>query len=82
MKYSKNCPFCMETRFENNKMVNLLSEETILYRSENIYVQVDISPLCVGHILIIPNYHYLNCYQMPKTIKDEIVQIKKHIINS
>lgn len=53
MEYSKDCPFCMNTRFKNN----------------NIYVQVYISPLCRGHILIITKEHYLNFYETPDGIK-------------
>ena len=60
MEYSKDCPFCMNTRFKNNKLVNLPSEECILFENNNIYVQVDISPLCTGHIRIITKEHYLN----------------------
>lgn len=32
MEYSKDCPFCMNTRFKNNKLVNLPSEELFYLR--------------------------------------------------
>ena len=63
MEYSKECPFCKNTRFSNNKLVNLPTEDSILFENANLYVQVDISPLCLGHILIITNKHYLNFFE-------------------
>lgn len=64
MEYSKDYPFCMNTRFKNN----------------NIYVQVDISPLCRGHILIITKEHYLNFYETPDGIKKDTKKIMNTII--
>ena len=75
MEYSEDCPFCMNTRFKNNKLVNLPSEECILFENNNIYVQVDISPLCRGHILIITKKHYLN------DTRKVMNSIKKYIKN-
>lgn len=80
MEYSKDCPFCMNTRFKNNKLVNLPSEECILFENNNIYVQVDISPLCRGHILIITKEHYLNFYETPDGIKKDTKKIMNTII--
>lgn len=66
MNYSNECPFCTETRYINNKLANLPAEEAILFENEDIYVRVDISPLCLGHILIITNKHYLNFLRFRK----------------
>lgn len=70
----------MNTRFKNNKLVNLPSEECILFENNNIYVQVDISPLCRGHILIITKEHYLNFYETPDGIKKDTKKIMNTII--
>ena len=56
MKYSNECPFCTETRYINNRLVNLPAEEAILFENNDIYVRVDISPLCLGAIIDV----YLN----------------------
>lgn len=80
MEYSKECPFCRDTRFENSKLVNLPTEESILFENENIYVQVDISPLCLGHILIITNKHYLNFFETPNYIKEDVIKLKTNLI--
>lgn len=70
----------MNTRFKNNKLVNLPSEECILFENNNIYIQVDISPLCRGHILIITKEHYLNFYETPDGIKKDTKKIMNTII--
>ncbi len=79
MEYSKKCPFCKESRLENNRLASLPTNETILFQNENIFVPVDISPICLGHILIVSNKHFLNFYEMPKNIKDDVIKIKENI---
>jgi len=51
------CRFC-EGIFALNKEQGLPEEESIIYQDENIYVMPDISPLAVGHILIVARQHY------------------------
>lgn len=79
MEYSKECPFCKDTRFNNNKLVNLPTQDCILFENNNIYVQVDISPLCLGHILIITNKHYLNFFETSNEIKEDVIKLKENI---
>lgn len=79
MEYSKECPFCKDTRFNNNKLVNLPTEESILFENDNIYVQVDIAPICLGHILIITNRHYLNFFETSNEIKNDAIKLKENI---
>lgn len=79
MLRSLDCPFCKSTRFKNNKLADLPAEDTILFENENIYVQVDISPLCLGHILIITNDHYLNFFETSNEIKKDVIKIKDKI---
>ena len=81
MEYSKECPFCKYTKFQNNKLVNLPAEDCILFENDNIYVQVDISPLCLGHILIITNDHYFNFFETPNNIKEDVIKLKENISN-
>ncbi len=79
MKYSRECPFCKKTRFENNKLIGLPAENSILFENDNVYIQVDISPLCLGHILIISNEHYLNFFELPNNIKEDVIKLKNKI---
>lgn len=79
MEFSKECPFCRKTKFNNNKLVNLPTEESVLFENNNVYVQVDIAPLCLGHILIITNNHYLNFFETSNEIKEDVFQLKEII---
>lgn len=81
MKYVTNfCPFCKETKFKYNKLAKLPTTDTMLFSNDKLYVIVDISPLCLGHILIIPKHHYLNFYEMPYNIKKDVIKLKENII--
>lgn len=79
MNYSNECHFCTDTRYINNKLANLPAEEAILFENDDIYVRVDISPLCLGHVLIITNKHYLNFFEIPKEMKIQVSKLKEKI---
>lgn len=51
------CHFCTDI-FRKNKEQGLPAEESFIYEDNNIYVMPDISPLTVGHFLIISKKHY------------------------
>ena len=74
-----SCPFCKSTRLNNNKLVGLPTVDAILFENDNIYVQVDISPLCIGHILIVTKKHYLNFFETSRKIKSDVIRIKEKI---
>ena len=74
-----DCPFCKSTRLNNNKLVGLPTIDAILFENDNIYVQVDISPLCIGHILIVTKKHYLNFFETSREIKEDVIRLKKKI---
>lgn len=75
MKYIEDCPLCHIT---NDKDVASVGSR-VLYSTENLYVAVDISPLCIGHILIITKSHYFNFYELPKEMKEETKKIIEKI---
>lgn len=79
MKYSEKCTFCNETRFINNELANLPTEEAILFENEDLFVRVDISPVCLGHILIVTNKHYLNFFEIPKNMKKQVEKLQNKI---
>lgn len=51
------CRFC-DGIFALNKEQGVPEEKSIIYQDENIYVMPDISPLAVGHMLIVARQHY------------------------
>lgn len=73
------CIFCPGNILKNNYLYNLPSDECIIYKSDSLYVQVDIAPITLGHILIIPNKHYLNFFELPKDIKEEVLILQDKI---
>lgn len=50
------CHFC-EDIFFRNRQQGLPEEASVIYQDENIYVMPDISPLCIGHMLIVTKKH-------------------------
>lgn len=66
MEALKDCPLCQIC--ESQDVASVASR--ILYSDDKLYVAVDISPLCVGHILIITKEHYFNFYETSKEIKE------------
>lgn len=78
MHHTTNCPFCTNNRFQKFNLLNLNTAD-ILFETKNIWVQVDIAPLCVGHILIITTAHYLNFFETPIYIKQEVLKLKEKI---
>ncbi len=71
-----SCNFC-ENIFERNRELGLPEEESIVYEDENIYVMPDISPLIVGHMLIVSKKHY----QGYAGAKEEVISsVKKFLL--
>lgn len=52
-----SCHFCVDI-FKKNREQGLPEEDSLVYEDENIYVMPDISPLTVGHLLIVSKKHY------------------------
>ena len=52
-----SCHFCINI-FKKNREQGLPEEDSLVYEDENIYVMPDISPLTVGHLLIVSKKHY------------------------
>lgn len=75
MRFVKDCPLCHITRDKDVASIG----SRVLYSTDNLYIAVDISPLCLGHILLITKSHYFNFYELPKEIKEETKIIMKKI---
>jgi diadenosine tetraphosphate (Ap4A) HIT family hydrolase len=51
--------------------------ERIISRSENLTLLADMSPLCVGHLLLVPNTHYLS---FADVVEDHCAEVE-HALN-
>lgn len=75
MKYELKCQLC---RSNDTGTVETIGQR-VVYRGKYIYVAVDISPLCIGHVLIITNEHYFNFYETDKKVKEETSFVKERL---
>jgi len=75
MKYLKSCQLC----HANDKKDRVSIGKRVIYQGNYNYIAVDISPLSLGHLLIITNEHYFNYYETPKNVKKEANQLKRKI---
>ena len=50
-----------------------------VYEDENVLAFLDISPVNVGHTLVIPKKHYINIYETPEEILLEMMKVVKKI---
>ncbi|WP_207736393.1 HIT family protein [Fusibacter ferrireducens] len=75
-----NCPFCLVVEgIENEHVITL--QEDIIYK--NAYVTAFIAshwwPNNKGHILIVPNRHYENIYEIPVDYICEVHMLEKRV---
>lgn len=61
------CPFCKV--LENN--------DYELYKDELVTILLDYDPISKGHILIVPNQHYLDLDEMPQRLINHIFKLAK-----
>jgi len=74
------CPFCLVARgIENDNVIT--NQEDVIYHDE--LITAFISAGCwknnKGHVLIIPNEHYENIYELPPLISAKIHDVEKEI---
>ena len=75
MKCELKCQLCHS---KDTVTVETIGQR-VVYRGKYIYVAVDISPLCVGHVLIVTNEHYFNFYETDKKVKEETFFVKERL---
>jgi histidine triad (HIT) family protein len=64
-----DCIFC--------KIINKEIPANIVYEDDNIIGFLDVNPINSGHVLIIPKTHYVNIFDIPENIlQDLIVNVK------
>lgn len=76
-----NCVFCEENRFPFHKQIHRNNDDLILYEDNNLFVTVDISPVCLGHILLITKQHICNFFQTSQSVRKSVVSALDYIKN-
>lgn len=66
-----NCIFC--------KIIKGEIPSTKIYEDENSLAFLDISPVNIGHTLIIPKEHFQNIYEIPEELIMHLTKIAKKI---
>ena len=66
-----DCIFC--------KIVKGEIPSTKVYEDENTLAFLDIKPVNIGHILVIPKKHFKNIYDTPDEVLSELIKISKKI---
>jgi diadenosine tetraphosphate (Ap4A) HIT family hydrolase len=52
----------------------------MIHRSRNLALLADLSPLCVGHLLLVSNYHYYSYAEVCRDHLDEVVGVTEQIL--
>ena len=52
----------------------------VIAASENLTLMADISPLCIGHLLLVSNYHYYSYAEVCRDHLDEVTHITDQVL--
>jgi histidine triad (HIT) family protein len=58
VRYDENCIFC--------KIAQKKAPSSIIYEDKAVMAFLDIRPLNIGHVLVIPKVHYVDIFDIPK----------------
>lgn len=74
------CPFCLVVAGVENEHV-LTRQSDIIYRDELVtaFIAAGFWPNNKGHVLIIPNAHYENLYDLPNALSHAVHDLEKEI---
>lgn len=68
-----SCVFCKENRFYLNRQVGLNAQEAVIYEDDCIFVTPDLSPLLVGHLLIVSQDHFKSYANAPVRVINSLM---------
>ena len=66
-----DCIFC--------KIANKEINSNFVYEDETVMAIMDISPVCDGHVLVIPKNHYETVFDVPKDILAHIMEVANNL---
>ena len=71
MKEEQSCVFC--------KIANKEIKVNVIKETKNFLAFPDKNPITLGHTLIIPKKHYMNIFDLPAKLGNELLQLIKDI---
>lgn len=75
--------FCAELSGRSDttfhKLYGGLSRDRVICRSAHLRVIADMSPLCLGHLLIVPDQHYMSFADLVRKHRVEVEDVKNQI---
>lgn len=66
-----DCIFC--------KIANKEMESNFVYEDDTVMVIMDISPICDGHLLVIPKNHYDTVFDVPSEVLNHMYEVANKI---
>ena len=69
LTFKETCIFC--------KIVRKQAPSSIIYEDETVLVFLDIRPLNMGHTLVIPKEHYIDIFDIPENVLNQIYKVTK-----
>ena len=71
MTFNESCIFC--------KIAQKQAPASVIYEDKTIMAFLDIRPLNLGHTLVIPKAHYLDIFDIPKTLLSQVHIVSKQM---
>ena len=71
MVFDESCIFC--------KIVRKQAPASIIYEDETVMAFLDIRPLNMGHMLVIPKAHYIDIFDIPEEQLSQVYRIAKQV---
>ncbi|MEM3113313.1 MAG: HIT domain-containing protein [Candidatus Pacearchaeota archaeon] len=68
----KNCIFC--------KIADKEIKVEIIYENDNFIAFPDVHPKVEGHTLIVSKKHFINSFDLPSTLGNELLEIVKEVV--
>jgi histidine triad (HIT) family protein len=71
MTFDQSCIFC--------KIVAKQAPASVIYEDKAVLVFLDIRPLNLGHTLVIPKEHFVDIFDIPKTLLSQVYIAAQHV---
>lgn len=71
MTFDESCIFC--------RIVNKTAQASIVFEDEAVMAFLDIRPLTIGHTLVVPKAHYVDIFNIPDELLNQVHFVTKRI---